>query len=350
MSGAHTAGPALHAGVVGAAIVPHAAQFLTLRGRLSLLLGLMLAMSIGTGTGRAAEPYPTRPIRIIIPAPPGGPTDSGSRIIAEALSEILGKPVVPDNRPGAMTITGTAVVAKATPDGYTLGGLTNAGLTAVTALHREIPYTIQDLSPLGIIGFDVTVITTKSNSPWHSLADVVRDAKQNPKKLTYSAAGLGSINSLGMEVLKHALGIDITVVPFTGTGPANTAVLSGDVSLGATSLSTTLPLIKSGDLRALITTAPQRLAALPDVPTSAELTQAKPPNFWVGLFAPAKTPKPVLTRLAAALARAIKDPAVVSQLQKAGLSVDFQDAAATQTLMTAEVRALEVLTQPLGLK
>lgn len=316
--------------------------------RSSLIMGLLLAVSAGAAA--AAESYPTRPIHIIIPAPPGGPTDSGSRIMADALSEVLGKPVIPDNRPGAMTITGTAAVARAAPDGYTLGGLTNAGLTAVTALRRDIPYTIEDFAPLGIIGFDVTVITTRADSPWRSLAEVVAYAKQNPKKLTYSAAGVGSINSLGMEVLKQALAVDITIVPFSGTGPANTAVLSGDVSLGATSLSTTLPLIKSGDLRALATTAAHRLADLPDVPTASEFAKAEPPNFWVGIFAPAKTPKPILGTVASALARAIKDPAVVLRLQKAGLSVDFQGPAAAQTLIANEVKALEALTQPMDLK
>lgn len=313
-------------------------------------LALTIACFIGMSSPGNAQQFPTRTIKLIIPAPPGGPTNSGSRILARALSNVLGQSVVTINRPGALTIPGTAAVAEAEPDGYTIGGLAAAGLTSVTALGRQIPYQIGDFAPLGIVGFDYTVITTSTKSSWRTIQDAVAQAKQQPGALTYGSAGVGSINSFGMEMLKQSFGVKITHVPFQGTGPTNKSVLGGYVNLGATSLSSTLPLIQAGDLRALAVSAPSRLAVLPNVPTFKELANIEAPNFWLGLFAPAKTPTPVLAILTQALARVLKDEAVLKQLEIAGIHVDYIAPEAATKMMAEEVRSIAKLAKTLDQK
>jgi tripartite-type tricarboxylate transporter receptor subunit TctC len=304
----------------------------------TIVIGFAALLSVRVPEAQAQDQFPTRAITVIIPAPGGGPTDSGTRIVAQALSDLFGQPVVPDNRPGAATISGTTVVAKARPDGYTIGGLTNAGLTSAAGLGLQVPYNTDDFAPLGIIGFDSTVITVRADAPWKSLKDLIAEAKQHPKTLTYGAAGVGSMGWVGMEVVKHAFGIDITFVPYQGTGPTNTAVLGGHITIGAASLLSTLSLIKAGDLRPLAVTSAKRVGVLPEVPTVYELSQAETPSFWLGFFAPAKTPKPVLDKLTSALAKILKDPNVASQLEKAGFLLDYRDPAAVRKLMASEIK------------
>lgn len=307
------------------------------------------ALSLAQIPGAQAQgQFPTRQMTMIIPAPGGGPADTGSRIVAQALSDVFGQPVVPDNRPGAATITGTAVVAKAQPDGYTIGGLTNAGLASAAGLGLQVPYKLEDFAPLGIVGFDGTVITVKGDAPWKSIQDIVTEAKQHPKAMTYGAAGVGSMGWVAMETVKLAFGLDITFVPYQGTGPTNTAVLGGHIKIGSSSLASTLPLIKSGDLRPLAVTTAKRVAALPDVPTVLEVSKLEAPSFWLGFFAPAKTPKPILDRLTAALAQIVKDPHVVSQLEKAGFAVDYRDPDAVSKQMAEEVKVTAQLAKSIS--
>jgi len=312
---------------------------------------LLGAALLAAWTGAAAQGFPTRAIELIIPAPPGGPTDAAARVVAQALAGALGVPVAPINKPGALTIPGTDAVAKTAPDGYTIGALTNAGLTIVTAIERPIPYKIADFTPLGVIASDVTVVTVRADSPIKSLADLVQHAKANPGKLTYASAGVGSVNSIGMELVKLAFSLEITHVPHQGTGPANTAVLGGHVVFGATSLSATLPLIRGNELRALVTASPGRIAQLGGVPTIAE--QGHPEsilNFWTGLFVPAKTPPDVVAKLAATLERVMKTPATIEQIEKLGVIYDYRGPDATRKLMDDEIKTVTKVAKVVNLK
>ena len=294
--------------------------------------------------------YPVRPIAMVIPAPPGGPTDAGARILALALSEVLGQKVVPENRPGAAATLGSAMVARAAPDGYVVGALANVGLTSAVAMGRELSYKLDDFAPIGIVAFDYTVITSNAKGRWKSLQQIVDHAKLNPSRLSYGGPGLGSMGQLGFEVVKLAYNVDITFVPYAGTAPSVTALLGDHIDIGSTTLSATLPFIKSGNLRPLAVSSLSRLASLPETPTVAELTQQQTPNFWFGVFAPAKTPLPVLARLKQALAQVIREGTTVAQLERAGLNVEYLDAEASRKLMTEEVAVISRLAKTVKLQ
>jgi tripartite-type tricarboxylate transporter receptor subunit TctC len=298
-----------------------------------------------------AQPqFPSRSISLIIPAPPGGPTDSAGRMVAKALSEALAQPVVPENRPGAGAIVGTALVAKAAPDGYTVGALANVGLTSQFGMARDVPYKLEDFIPLGIVGFDVVLVSIRADSQFKSLKELVDYARQNPKKLSYGAVGIGSTSQMAMEAVKQTFGLDLTFVPFNGAGPTVTALLGGHIDIGSAQLSSSLPFVNSGKFKPLIVTSASRLSALPEVPTVAEFGKAGTPNFWVGLFVPVKTPTAVVDRLTQALAQVIRDPATTTLLERTGLIVDYRSPEATRKLMTEEIKAIAELAKNIDLK
>jgi tripartite-type tricarboxylate transporter receptor subunit TctC len=298
-----------------------------------------------------AQPqFPTRPISLIIPAPPGGPTDSVGRVVAKALSDVLAQPVVPENRPGAGATVGTGLLAKAAPDGYTVGALANVGLTSQFGMARDVPYKLEDFTALGIVGFDVVLVSIRADSQFKSLAELVEHAKQNPKKLSYGAVGIGSTSQMAMEAVKQAFGVDLNFIPFNGAGPTLTALLGGHIDIGSAQLSSSQPFVASGRLKPLIVTSGSRLPALPEVPTVAELGKAGTPNFWVGLFVPAKTPAAVVDRLIQALAQVIRDPATATLLERTGLIVDYRSPEATRKLMTDEIKAIAELAKNMDLK
>jgi tripartite-type tricarboxylate transporter receptor subunit TctC len=213
-----------------------------------------------------------------------------------------------------------------------------------------VPYKLDDFIPLGIVAFDITVITARADSPWKSIREVVEFAKQNPAKLNYGASGVGSFGQMTMEVVKLQFGINATFVPYGGAAPVNTAVLGGHVDLGSASLAATMPLIESGKLRPLVVSSAARLAALPDVPTLAELGRADTPNLWLGVFVPARTPAPIVQKLASALAQVMKDPSTRTRLEQARLIVDYRDPEASRALMAAEVKVISELAKRVNLK
>lgn len=312
---------------------------------LALLMGLMLGWP-----HFAHAQFPTRAISLIIPAPPGGPTDTAGRLVAKALADVLAQPVVPENRPGAGAILGTSLVAKAAPDGYTVGALANVGLTSQIGMGRDVPYKIDDFIPLGIIGFDVVLISIRSDSPFRSLKELVEHAKANPKKLSFGAVGNGSTSQMAMEAAKQALGIELTFIPYNGAGPTLTALLGGHIDIGSAQLSSSQPFIAAGRLKPLVVTSTKRIATLPDVPTVTELGSGGTPNFWVGLFAPAKTPAPVVDKLSQAIAQVLKDPATATLLERTGLIIDYRSPEATRKLMADEVQLIARLTKNMDLK
>jgi tripartite-type tricarboxylate transporter receptor subunit TctC len=298
-----------------------------------------------------AQPqFPSRSISLIIPAPPGGPTDSAGRVVAKALADVLAQPVVPENRPGAGAIVGSALVAKAQPDGYTVGALANVGLTSQFGMARDVPYKLEDFIPLGIVGFDVVLVSIRADSQFKSLREVVDYAKQNPKKLSYGAVGIGSTSQMAMEAVKQAFGLDLVFAPFNGAGPTITALLGGHIDIGSAQLSSSLPFVVSGRLKPLIVTSASRLSSLPDVPTVGEFGKAGTPNFWVGLFVPAKTPTAVVERLTQALAQIIKDPGTITLLERTGLIVDYRPPDATRKLMADEIKVIAELAKNIDLK
>jgi tripartite-type tricarboxylate transporter receptor subunit TctC len=315
-----------------------------------LSLALTLAALAAPLQAMAQGQYPSRPIAMIIPAPPGGPTDLGGRILAKGMADVLGQPVVSENRPGAATIVGVAMLARAAPDGYTIGALANAGITSPFALGNEVPYKLEDLAPLGTVFFDYSLVTVRSDTRWQNIKELMDYAKQNPGKLSYGAPGVGSMGHLSMEFVKLAYGVQIEFVPYAGSAPTITSLLGGHVDLGSANLSVSLSHIKAGKLRALAIASPRRVASLPDVPTVGESGKGDPPNFWLGAFVPAKTPAPIIEKLSRTIEQILKDPAMTGALDKAGLIADYRNPAETRQFIDDEIRTIRNVAKSVNLK
>ena len=297
-----------------------------------------------------AQAYPTRPVEFVIPFAPGGPTDTAIRLIQPALSANLGVPVVLVNKAGGGGAIGMDFVAKARPDGYTLAATVRSTLTILPATQPDVTYKISDFVPIGTYAVDCQLVMVKSGAPWKTLDELIEHAKKNPGKLTYGSAGQGTNSFFTMELLKLAYGLDIGHVQFAGSGPVKNAILGGHVQVGAAALSPILSVIRSGDVTPLVTSATRRHPAVPGVPT---LTEKGQPDIslstWAELWAPGKTPKSVMDRLAQALDKTMKDPAIVSAIEKAGLQVEHNDPAATLKLVERENEVVRAAARKLGL-
>jgi tripartite-type tricarboxylate transporter receptor subunit TctC len=316
------------------------------------VIGLLATLlAVGAAVAQAAErEYPNREIEFVVSFPPGGPADTAARIIQPKMSTLLGVPVVVVNKTGGGGALGSDYVAKARPDGYTVYSATNSVLTISPVVVKDLPYRMADFAPIGSYIADLGVITSRPNAPWKTLEEFVEYAKKNPGKLNYGSAGLGTVSFFTMELFKLSYGLDIAHVPFQGTGPAKNAILGGHVTLASSGFGSFAPLFKSGDLIPLVTTASKRVPAFPNVPTMAEKGFPEASlNIWMGLYVPAKTPKPVQDVLVKALAQAMKDPAVMSAVEKAGMEVDYRGQAETQKLLESETASVRKVAEKLGI-
>ena len=327
------------------------------RSRRVVTLALVLLAVSFTGVpdprvprASAQAAYPGRAIEFVIPFPPGGPADAAARIVQPKLSSLLGAPIVLVNKPGGGGGLGADYVAKAKPDGYTVFATTNAPFTTVMASQPDLPYRNADFAPVGSYVADLGVIVTKTGNPWKTLEEFAEHARKNPGKLSYGSPGFGTVSFFMVEIFKAAHGLDITHVPFQGGGPAKNAVMGGHVAIASSGLNSFAPLMRSGDLIALATSAPRRVASFPDVPTLAEKGFPEASlNIWMALFVPAKTPREVVDRLSQALEQTMKDPAVVTAIEKAGMVVDFRTPAATGKLVESELETVKKVVARLGI-
>ena len=247
----------------------------------------------------ATATYPTKAITLVVPFAAGGAVDVSGRLIAEPLSRALGQPIVIDNRAGAGGAIGSALVAKATPDGYTLIVTSQSTHVVNPAMNPKLPYdAVEDFEPITLIGRLANVLVVNAALPIKTFDDLVKYARANPGALNYASAGKGSVSHLSMELLKNQANIPMTHIPYRGAGVALNDLLSGQVQLTWNNLSSNLTQIQSGKLRALAVASPTRVPQLPDVPTFDEL---KLPDMnlssWNGLAAPAKTPDAIVNRL-----------------------------------------------------
>ncbi len=286
------------------------------------VLALAAFSLFGEGSGSAlAQTYPAKPVRMIVPFPPGGAADVIGRVLAQKLSEQLGQQVIVDNRAGASGNIGAEAVAKAPSDGYTLllGALTSHSINYT--LEREIlRYDLEkDLTPITIVGTVPYVLVVNPSVPAQSIAELIAYAKAKPGHLTYASSGAGAPQRLAGEMLKLRTGVDMLHVPFKGSGPAIIGLMGGEVLVAFESVPATLGHIKGGKLRALVVTTAQRIQTLPDVPTAAE---AGLPNFEVsstfGVLVPAGTPKPIIGRLNSELVKALQLSEVKEKLLQQG--------------------------------
>jgi tripartite-type tricarboxylate transporter receptor subunit TctC len=316
-----------------------------------LSFSTVLALLAGSSATPAQAAWPERPITLIVPFAPGGPTDIIARILATSLHMSLGQPIIIDNRAGAAGNTGMGVAAHATPDGYTLL-LTSTSIAVNPALFKNLPYDpFRDFVPISELVNAPNVLIVKSSSTIMTLADLVAQAKANPDRFNYSSPGAGTKSHLTGELLKLRAGIEMVHVPYRGAGPATLAVLEGTVQVGSVALPPAEPLIKDGQLRALAVTGAQRWFSLPDVPTMIE---AGYPNFvsdtFNALFAPAGTPPDIVAKLVKESRAAFDNPQAREQARKAGFEIVAGTPEQLSARVAAEVPAVRDLVTRAGIK
>jgi len=280
---------------------------------LSLLLWPALA---------AAQDFPSKPIRLIVPFPAGGPNDIIARVVGQRMSELIRQPVLIDNRGGQAGVLGTDAVAKSNPDGYTIG-ITSASSLAISPSMEKVPYDARkDFAPVTLVVTVPEMLVVASNVPANNMDELVALAKAQPGKLNFASAGVGGLPHLAGELLKLTAGIDIVHVPYRGAAPAINDLLGQQVQMTFLDLPVILPHIKAGTLRPIALGAPQRAPTAPDVPTTAEVGM---PDLlienWYGMIAPAKTPEKIVATLNRIANEAMADPGVKQKLADQGLTV-----------------------------
>ena len=281
-------------------------------------LGSIAALTLFASFAQA-QTYPNKPIRLVLPYTPGGIIDTAGRNLAIRLSEELGQPVVPENRPGAGGAVGADVVARAAPDGYTII-LTDPGLVTNPSLVSTTPYDLKKLQGISVIGSSPIVIVASKNFAPNTFAEFLTYAKANPGKVNYATAGIGTAPHLAGEMIKLQSGIDIQHVPYRGIGSAYPDVMNGKVQLAFSSIAGAVPFTADNRVKALATTRVARSAVYPNVPTIAE---SGLPGFdvdlWTAVYAPQGTPAAILTRLNEALNKALQHPEMKAALAKIGV-------------------------------
>ena len=285
----------------------------TVFSRLCAALALVLLAALPA----RADDYPTRPVRLIIPFPPGGSNDVVGRIVANGLSTRLGQQVYVDNRAGAGGILGTEACANATPDGYTICIISIAHAVN-PALHTLKYDSIKAFTPISILATGPNVLVVNPELPVKSVAELIKLAKENPGKLDYASAGIGSFQHLGGELFKLTAGVNLVHVPYKGGGPAMQDVIGGHIKIMFSSLIQTTPFIKTGQLRALGTGGTKRSPVLPDVPTIAETVPGYDAENWWGVVAPAGLPAPLVERLHKEIQATLEAPELKAQFAREG--------------------------------
>ncbi len=299
----------------------------------------------------AQEAYPTKPITMIVPFPPGGVADLVGRPTAAGMEKFLKQPVVVVNRPGAGGAVGMGVVAKAAPDGYTiLMGLSSISIFPVSdRLNNKTPaYEMKDFAPVALVSADPTVLVVRADSPYRSLADFVAAAKANPGKINYSSSGVYGTLHVAMEIFANAAGLKLFHVPYQGGGPAVTALLGGQVEALASGPAAAVGQIKAGKMRALAGWGENRLALMPEVPTFKELGYDAEFYIWAGVFAPAGTPDPVMRKLRDAVRAAVNDPEFKGVMDKIATPVNYLDAPEFQTFWDKDAARLKIAVEKIG--
>ena len=283
-----------------------------------------------------AQAWPARPIRLVVPFPPGGLIDNMARLVGSRLAQELGQPVVIDNKPGAGGNVGATEAARAPADGYTLL-MASPALTISPAIYKNLPYQPSQLAPVALLGRVPNVLLVNPASGIGKVQDLVSRAKAKPGQLNYASNGNGTSLHLSAELFKRRSETFITHVPYRGAAAAITALLSGEVDMMFDNLPSAIGQIQAGKLRALAVTTAQRSTALPDVPTLAEAgMEGFNVSAWFGVAAPAGLPAPVATRLADALQKVVQQPEVAAAMQRQGADPAFMDAASAAAALNAD--------------
>ncbi|MDO9278087.1 MAG: tripartite tricarboxylate transporter substrate binding protein [Polaromonas sp.] len=286
----------------------------------------------------AAHAFPDRPVRLVVGFAPGG-SDISARLVGQKLSELWGQPVIVDNRPGAAGNIGADVVAKAVPDGHTILLLVNS-YTINTSLYRNLPWDLlRDFAPIGRYATSPMVVVVNDKMPVKNFAEFVAYAKANSGKINYGSAGTGTAPHLAGELFALSSGIDMTHIPYKGSGPSVTALVADEVQVSFGAMSAFDGLVQQGRLKPLAVTTAARFSRLPNVPTVAESGIAGfDVDIWYGLLAPAKTPPAIVKKISDDLARVMTDPDLLAKLKERGLEPAYLDNAKTGQLLKQDVQ------------
>jgi tripartite-type tricarboxylate transporter receptor subunit TctC len=317
----------------------------------AIATGIAFLAFAAAAAGPAQAEYPERPVTVVVCFPAGGGTDVATRMINVQLGEALGKPVIVENRGGAGGSIASAYVARANPDGYTLLGCSSA-FVVNPSLFANVAYDpVKDFIPIMVFGASANVFVVPEQSKIKTMKEFLAEAKANPGKLNWTSPGAGTTPQLAGEILRMKTGIDIVHIPFSGAGPAMTAVLGGQVDMYTANYGSITGLLASGKVRPIAVGALKRLPDLPDVPTLEELgiKDSSTDNFQ-GLFAPAGTPKPVVDRLVKELSAILARPDVKERYQKIGLPVTAEGPDAFRARVAREVSMYRDIIEKGGLK
>lgn len=315
------------------------------------MLSLLIAVTASWASAATADTFPARPVTLVVPFAPGGPTDSVARITADALRKVLKTSVLVENAAGAGGTIGTQRVIRAQPDGYTVL-LHHLGLATSLALYRNLPFDPRkDLLPVGVVSDASMTIMARPNYEPNTLAEVVADAKKRKQALTFAHSGLGAASQLCGMLFQAAIQTQLTNVPYRGGGPVIQALLGNQVDLGCEQATTSAPLVQAKRLKPYAVTSSRRLSALPDVPTAAEAGLDKfEISVWHGLYVPAGTPPDVVQTLSRALEVSLKDPELVKRFND--ISTDATPAKANpkalQTTLHSEIERWSPLIKAAG--
>jgi len=310
-----------------------------------------IACALLAAAGPALAQYPNKPVRIVVPYPPGGTTDILARLAGARLTESLGQPFVVENRPGASGAIGSQAVAKSTPDGYTLVMATISSHGIVSALSK-LPYDpVKDFAPVTVVGSTPNVILVHPDLPVKTLGDLLKLAREKPGKLNFGSTSPGGSPHMSAELLKMMAAVDMTHIPYKGAGPMLADLIGGQIQIGFDNLPSSMGHIRSGKVRAIAVTTTKRWAGTPEIPTVAESgVSGYEVSGWFGLVAPAGTPKPVIDTLYRAVSAMLKQPDVHKQLLELGAEPGGNAPEAFGRQIAAEVEKWKKVAAATGVK
>jgi tripartite-type tricarboxylate transporter receptor subunit TctC len=313
---------------------------------------LIAAVLAGLGAPLQAQDYPTKPITMIAPFPPGGVADIVGRPLAASMEKSLGRPVLVTNRPGAGGAVGTTAAAKSAPDGYTiLMSLSSVSIFPVSdpINGKPAPYQLSDFAPIALVTADPTILVVAADGPYKTIQEFIAGGKAYPNQINYSSSGVYGTLHVAMEMFAGAAGIKLFHVPYQGGGPAVAALLGGQVHALASGPAAVVGQIKAGKMRALAGWGDKRLPSMPELPTFKELG-FKDVEFyiWSGVFAPAATPAPIQARLRAAVRAAVADPQFTGAMAKAETPVQYLDAPQFAKFLAVDAARLKLAVEKIG--
>jgi len=301
------------------------------------IAGTGAAALVVAGLPARAQEFPKAPVKLIVPFPPGGPTDTVARLIAQQLQELWGQSVIVDYKAGAGTVIGVDYVAKSAPDGLTIG-MVNSSLAVNPSLRKSMPYrTPQDIAGITQLANLQLALVARPDAPFNTLAELIAYAKKNPGKLTYGTPGAGSTTHLGTELLKRETGIDMLHSPFKGSAPAHTELMGGRIDLVADPFLSVIPYVKAGRMKMIATMGDRKVPGY-DYPTIAETLPGFSVNALLGFIAPAATPKPILQKIQADTARVLSTPETRKRIEDFGMEVVASRPEQFDAFIAAEMR------------